>query len=190
MILPIIAYGNPVLRKKCKNISHDYIKLNELISNMWDTMYASSGVGLAAPQIGLSIRLFLVDTVQAMEEGDEAKGIKKAFINAQILEEGGEPWTYEEGCLSIPGIRADVYRPDTLVIRYLDTDFVEYTEEYSGLAARIIQHEYDHIDGKIFIERVSSMRKITLRRRLSDITDGKINPGYRMIFPNLKKGRR
>ena len=193
MILPIIAYGNPVLRKKCKNISNDYIKLNELISNMWDTMYASSGVGLAAPQIGLPIRMFLVDTSPFSEDEDLSKEeqqalsvFKRVFINAKIVEEEGDEWAFNEGCLSIPDVREDVFRQPKLIIEYVDEKFNKHIEEFDGLIARVIQHEYDHIDGILFTDRLSAFKKRLIKSRLTNISKGKIDVDYRMRFPKIK----
>lgn len=196
MILPIVAYGDPVLRKVAEDIESDYPKLEELISNMWDTMYNASGVGLAAPQIGLPIRLFLVDTTPfsddedlTKEEQNALKGFKKVFINAQIEEETGEQWAFNEGCLSIPDIREDVSRKDTLTISYMDENFKAHKETYDGLLARVIQHEYDHIEGILFTDKLSSLKKRLLKGRLTNISKGKIRVDYRMRFPNLKKAR-
>lgn len=196
MILPIVAYGDPVLRKVAEDIESDYPKLEELISNMWDTMYNASGVGLAAPQIGLPIRLFLVDTTPfsddedlTKEEQNALKGFKKVFINAQIDEETGEEWAFNEGCLSIPDIREDVSRKDTLTISYMDENFKTHKETYDGLLARVIQHEYDHIEGILFTDKLSSLKKRLLKGRLTNISKGKIRVDYRMRFPNLKKAR-
>ena len=196
MILPIVAYGDPVLRKKAKVISSEYPKLGELIGNMWDTMYNAHGVGLAAPQIGLPIRLFLVDTTPFSDDEDlspeEQKaldGFKKVFINAKIEQEEGEEWDFNEGCLSIPEVREDVKRKPTITITYLDEDFKTYTETYDGLLARVIQHEYDHIEGILFTDKLSSLKKRLLKSRLDKISKGKINADYKMRFPNLKKGR-
>ena len=166
MILPIYAYGYSVLKQVAKDIDKDYPELDKLVENMWETMYNAHGIGLAAPQVGLSIRLFLVDTVQSMEEDEKDKGIKKVFINAEILEEGGDDFSYEEGCLSIPGIRADVYRPEQVRIKYLDENFVEHTEVYDGINARVIQHEYDHIDGILFTDLVGPLKKRRLKKKL------------------------
>ncbi len=182
MILPIFAYGQPVLRKEADDISADYPKLNELIANMWETMYHAQGVGLAAPQIGLSIRLFLVDTVQVQDEGKEDLGIKKAFINAEILEEEGKEWAYEEGCLSIPDIRADVSRQAKIKIKYFDENFKEHIEEFEGMNARVIQHEYDHIEGILFTDYLSPLKKRLLKRRLEKIRKGAISADYNMAF--------
>ena len=196
MILPIVAYGDPVLRKKAKEINAEYPKLGELVSNMWDTMYNAHGVGLAAPQIGLPIRLFLVDTTPfsddddlSPEEQQALDGFKKVFINAKIEQEEGEEWDFNEGCLSIPEVREDVKRKPTITITYQDEDFKTYTETYDGLLARVIQHEYDHIEGILFTDKLSSLKKRLLKSRLDKISKGKINADYKMRFPNLKKGR-
>lgn len=186
MILPIIAYGTHVLRRQADPIAAEYPELEKLIANMWETMYNAHGVGLAAPQIGLSIRLFVVDSVQLEDDEEremEQTGIKKVFINAQILHEDGEPWLYEEGCLSIPDIRAEVSRPDLVRIRYFDENFQEHTEEFDGLNGRIIQHEYDHIEGKLFTDRISPLKRRLLKNRLEDITKGKVDVRYKMKFP-------
>ncbi|MEX0312910.1 MAG: peptide deformylase [Allomuricauda sp.] len=196
MIIPIVAYGDPVLRKVAKDITPEYPKLEELIPNMWDTMYNAHGVGLAAPQIGLPIRLFLVDTSpfsddeELTEEEQQAlKGFKKVFINAKIEEETGEEWDFNEGCLSIPDVREDVRRKPEITITYLDENFKEYTETYDGLLARVIQHEYDHIQGVLFTDKLSSLKKRLLKNRLDKISKGKINVDYKMRFPNIKKAR-
>lgn len=182
MILPIYAYGQPVLKKRAADITKDYEGLPELIQNMWETMYKASGVGLAAPQIGLGIRLFIVDTIQIMEEDKKEEGIKQVFINAQIESEWDEWWQYEEGCLSIPNIRGDVERQKKLRIRYLDENFQEYTREFDGINARVIQHEYDHIEGKLFVERLKPLKKKLIQRKLNDIKAGKVNAEYRLKF--------
>lgn len=182
MILPIHAYGLPVLKKKAQDIPEKTEEIENLMKNMWETMYNASGVGLAAPQIGRSIRLFMVDTVQVMEEGKESEGIKKAFINAEIIEESGKEWSYEEGCLSIPNIRGDVKRLDTIRIKYLDEDFEEHEETYDGINARVIQHEYDHIEGILFTEKLKPLKKKMIARKLDKIKSGKANAEYRMKF--------
>ncbi len=190
MILPIVAYGDPVLKKKAKDINAEYPGLSELIENMWETMHNANGIGLAAPQIGRSIRLFVVDATPFAEPdedgegGDESLvGFKKVFINAQITSETGEEWPYNEGCLSIPDIHEDVYRHPDITMTYLDENFVEHTETFTGMAARIIQHEYDHIDGILFTDKLSSLRRRLLKSRLTAISKGKIRVGYRMKFP-------
>lgn len=182
MILPIYGYGFPVLKKQAEPISADYPELNQLIENMWETMYEASGVGLAAPQVGLPIRLFVIDTIQTMDEGEEDKGIKKVFINAQKVEETGEPWAYEEGCLSIPDIRGDVERQPELRIRYLDENFVEQEGSFTGINARVIQHEYDHIDGVLFTEHLKPIKKRLIKRKLENIRKGNVKADYRMKF--------
>ena len=196
MVLPIVAYGDPVLRKVGKEIEKDFPKLDELIENMWETMYKASGVGLAAPQIGLPIRMFLVDATPFAEDDEltEAEqktleGFKKVFINAEMKEETGKDWAFNEGCLSIPDIREDVSRKDTITITYMDESFQEHTETYDGILARIIQHEYDHIEGILFTDKLSSLKKRLLKGRLSNISKGKIEVEYRMRFPNMKKAR-
>ena len=191
MILPIVAYGNPVLRKVAEEIEPDYPGLKELISNMWETLYASNGVGLAAPQINRPIRLFLVDSEQVfenMEDEEERnqypgdKGAKKVFINAYVKALDGKPWAYNEGCLSIPKVREDILRPQSVTIEYEDENFQFHTETYTGLTARIILHEYDHIEGKLFIDHLPLLKKKLLKRKLSDITSGKVKVDYKMSF--------
>ena len=183
MILPIYAYGSSVLKKKGVDIGEDYPELEQLISNMWDTMYAASGVGLAAPQVGLQIRLFIIDTVQMMDEKEKEKGLKKVFINPQKIEESGKEWAYEEGCLSIPDIRGDVMRPPHLKLKYLNEQFEEQEEVFTGVNARVIQHEYDHIDGVLFIEHLKPIKKRLIRKKLEHIKKGKISIDYKMKFP-------
>lgn len=182
MILPIYAYGQPILKKVCEPIDKDYPDLEALIKNMWATMYNAEGVGLAAPQIGLGIRIFLVDTVQSMEEGEENKGIKKVFINAQKIKEGGQPWEYEEGCLSIPNIKGEVSRPAVLRLRYMDENFEEHEEVFDGINARVIQHEYDHIEGILFTQLLKPIKKKLVKRKLDKIAKGKTNASYRLKF--------
>lgn len=183
MLLPIYAYGQPVLKKKAEDIGTDYPGLREFTESMWETMYHAEGVGLAAPQVGRSIRLFVVDTIQIMEEGKESEGIKRVFINARKVEEAGEPWTYEEGCLSIPEVRGDVDRLPQLRLRYLDENFEEHEDVFTGINARVIQHEYDHIDGILFTEHLKPIKKRLVRRKLEDIKKGKVKVEYRMKFP-------
>lgn len=196
MILPIIAYGDTVLRKVGVDIDADYPNLNELISNMWETMYNASGVGLAAPQIGLPIRLFLVDTTPFADDDDltdseqkQLDGFKQVFINAYIEEETGDEWAFNEGCLSIPDVREDVSRKGTIKITYLDENFKKQEQTFDGLLARVIQHEYDHIEGVLFTDKLSTLKKRIIKGRLTNISKGKINVDYRMRFPNMKKGR-
>lgn len=182
MILPIFAFGQPVLKKIAQPIDKDYPDLEQLIANMWETMYHAQGVGLAAPQIGLPIRLFVVDSEQMMEEKDEGKGVKQVFINAQKIEEGGDPWDFEEGCLSIPDVRGDVNRPAQLRLRYLDENFNEHEELFTGMNARVIQHEYDHIDGILFTELLKPIKRRLVKRKLENIRKGNVNPEYKMKF--------
>lgn len=196
MILPIVAYGDPVLRKVCTNIDSEYPKLKELIDNMFQTMYHSNGVGLAAPQIGLPIRLFVIDAKPFSDDDDLErdeqellKNFKKVFINAKILKEEGEKWTFNEGCLSIPGVTEDVAREEFVTIEYQDEDFNTYVETFSGLAARIIQHEYDHIEGILFTDKLSAFKKQLLKGKLNNISKGKIDVRYRMRFPEASKKR-
>jgi len=190
MILPIVAYGAPVLRKIAKDITPVYPNLEKLLADMWETMYASNGVGLAAPQINKDIRLFVIDSTQIFanqDEEDKGKypdepGTKKVFINAVIDEFDGQDWPYNEGCLSIPKIREDVIRPEEVTITYLDENFAEHTETFIGITARIIQHEYDHIEGKLFIDRIKPFRRKLLQGKLADISKGKVNVDYKMTF--------
>lgn len=196
MILPIIAYGDPVLKKKAVDITKDYPNLNELLKNMHDTMYNAMGVGLAAPQIGLPIRLFLVDTTPFSEDKDlseadrnSLKNFKRTFINAKVINESGDNWAFNEGCLSIPDVREDVFRAPEVTITYLDENFNSHTETFDGLIARVIQHEYDHIDGVLFTDKLSSFKKRLIKNKLVNISKGKINVDYRMRFPNQKKKR-
>lgn len=196
MILPIVAYGDAVLKKKAKEIDKDYPNLSALIENMYETMYGAFGVGLAAPQIGLSIRLFLVDTAPFAEdeslsiaEKEQLKGFKKTFINARILEEDGDEWAFNEGCLSIPDVREDVFRKPKIKIQYQDENFDTHTEDYEGLIARVIQHEYDHIEGILFTDKLSSFKKRLIKGRLTNISKGKIKIDYRMRFPAMSRKR-
>lgn len=196
MIYPIVAYGDPVLRKKCKEITEDYPKLDEIIANMWETMYNAYGVGLAAPQVGIPIRLFIIDPTPFAEdeeleeqEREQLKNLKKVFINPQIVEEEGDEWAFNEGCLSIPEIREDVFRKPLITIEYQDENFENHRETFSGLAARVIQHEYDHIEGILFTDKLSSLKKRLLKGKLNNISKGKIAIDYKMRFPEMKKGR-
>jgi peptide deformylase len=190
MILPIVAYGHPILREKAEAISADYPQLDKLIEDMWETMYASNGVGLAAPQINRSIRLFVVDSTQIFDNLDEDEkdqypdgpGIKDVFINANIVSLNGEEWSYNEGCLSIPKIREDIYRNETVVMEYQDVEFNTHVRTFNGLTGRVILHEYDHIEGKLFIDRISLLKKKLIRGKLEDISKGKVKVDYRMMF--------
>lgn len=196
MILPIVAYGDPVLKKKAVEIDKDYPKLTELIANMHETMYGAYGVGLAASQVGLAIRLFLVDTEPFSEDGNfseteksELKEFKKIFINPLILEEDGDEWAFNEGCLSIPDVREDVFRQPKIKIQYQDENFNTHIEEYDGLIARVIQHEYDHIEGVLFTDKLTSFKKRLLKGKLQNISKGKINIDYKMRFPAMSRKR-
>ena len=190
MVLPIVAYGHPVLRKVCDDITAEYPELKKLIADMWESMYHTNGVGLAAPQINRPIRLFVVDTEQIVENFDEEdkkeypneKPIKKVFINAHKVEESGEPWAYNEGCLSIPKVREDVMRQPKVKMRYMDENFQEHEEEFDGITARVIQHEYDHIEGKLFIDYLPMLKRRLIKKKLDDISAGKIRTDYRMVF--------
>ena len=195
MIIPIIGYGDPVLRKVGEAITPDYPNLKETIANMYDTMYNAYGVGLAAPQVGLAIRLFVIDTTpfsddEDMSEADQKKmnGFKRTFINAKIVKEEGEEWSFNEGCLSIPDVREDVYRKPTVTNEYCEEDFVMKTEVFDGLIARVIQHEYDHIEGILFTDKISSLKKRLIQKKLKNIIEGKTFQEYRMKFFG-KKGR-
>ena len=181
MIYPIVAYGDPVLKKVAVDIEKETTDVKQLAEDMFETMYESHGVGLAAPQIGKSIRMFVVDAEPLDEEN--LKGFKKVFINPTIVEESGNEWAFEEGCLSIPGIRADIYRKERIKIRYFDTDWNEHTDVFDGYAARVIQHEYDHIQGVLFTDYLSAMKKRLLKSKLSDISRGQVKAEYRMKFP-------
>jgi len=194
MILPIVAYGDPVLRKMGVDIDKEYPNLNELIENMKETMINARGVGLAAPQIGKAIRLFIVDTSPFGEDDDLSDkereylgSFKKVFINAKILKEEGDEWAFNEGCLSIPGITEDVFRQEKITFEYFDENFEKHTEVIDGMAARVIQHEYDHIEGVLFIDKIASLTKRLIKKKLENISKGLVNTDYKMKFPLLKK---
>lgn len=194
MILPIVAYGNPVLKRVADEITSDYPNLSELIENMWETMYAAHGVGLAAPQIGLSIRLFVIDASlfvdeeeMDQEEIDTLKDLKKVFINPIIEEEQGELWSFNEGCLSIPDVREDVSRKEEIVVSYVDENFTPQQLKLKGLAARVVQHEYDHIQGVLFTDHLSPLKKRLIKKRLTSISKGSVSVEYRMKFPKKSK---
>jgi peptide deformylase len=190
MILPIVAYGAAVLRKVAQDINANYEGLPKLIEDMWETMYASNGVGLAAPQINKNIRLFVLDSTQIFEhlEADEKgkytdePGIKSVFINARVIALEGKEWSYNEGCLSIPKIREDVMRAESVVMEYYDEQFVQHTKTFNGITARVILHEYDHIEGKLFIDYLKPLKKKLLQGKFNDITKGKVRVDYKMIF--------
>ena len=190
MILPIVAYGSPVLRKISKDIESSFPMLSKLIEDMWETMYASNGVGLAAPQVNRDIRLFVIDSEQIfknLEDDEDGKypdqpGFKEVFINAHIKELDGTEWAYNEGCLSIPKIREDVTRPELVTLQYINEKFQEVERTFSGITSRIIQHEYDHLEGKLFIDYIKPLKRKLLQRKLGDITKGKVKVDYKMMF--------
>lgn len=182
MLLPIYGYGHPVLKKVAEDIDAGYPELEKLIADMWETMYQADGVGLAAPQIGRSIRLFVIDTIQVMEEDKKDDGIKQVFINARKLSEEGPVWNYEEGCLSIPDVRGDVERPPVLRLQYQDENFETHEKTFSGVNARVIQHEYDHIEGVLFVEKLKPIKKRLVQRKLENIKKGKVSVDYKMKF--------
>ena len=194
MILPIVAYGDPVLKKKAKDITKDYPKFDSLLENMFETMYNAHGVGLAAPQIGLPIRMFLVDTTPFSDDEDLSKdeqkalnGFKRVFINAKIIKEEGDEWVFNEGCLSIPDVREDVFRKPKITVAYLDENFKAQKASFDGLIARVIQHEYDHIEGVLFTDKLSTLKKRLIKKKLENISKGKTKAEYRMRFPKFKK---
>lgn len=195
MKLPIVAYGDPVLRQRTEEIDEDYPELKQLIDNMFETMYAANGVGIAAPQIGLPIRLFVIDASPFGEDDEDgpgdptAKDFKRVFINPILVEESGDKWAFSEGCLSIPHINEEVLRKKDVVINYLDENFEEQEEELTGLAARVVQHEYDHIEGKLFIDKLGSLKKAMLKGKLDSISKGQVKVSYKMSFPQMKKKR-
>lgn len=193
MILPVVAYGDPVLRKVAKDIDSDYPNLSKLIDNMRQTMYNAQGVGIAAPQIGKSIRLFVIDATPFAEDEDLTKeeqeqlsDFNRVFINPKVVNEEGDEWAFSEGCLSIPDIREDVFRPNSVTFEYQDEKFEKHTQTLVGLAARVFQHEYDHLEGILFTDKLSSLKKRILKKKLEKISNGKIDTDYRMRFPNLK----
>ncbi len=191
MILPVVAYGHPVLRKECDDIDANYPNLKQLIDDMWETLYHSNGVGLAAPQINKPIRVFLVESQQLADAAAEdpenepfnGEAIKQVFINAEIVETGGKPWKFNEGCLSIPKVREDITRDEYVTINYLDEQFEEHEKTFTGMTARIILHEYDHIDGVLFIDYLSSLKRKMIKGKLNDISKGKTKVDYRMLLP-------
>lgn len=198
MILPIVAYGDPVLKRKADEVEQSHPDLQTLIDNMFETMYEASGVGLAAPQIGKSIRLFVIDGSPFADKDEDEEddplaegidGFKKVFINPQILEENGEEWAFNEGCLSIPKVREDVYRKPKIRVQYFDENWQKHDEIFEGYKARIIQHEYDHIEGILFTDKLSAIRKKLISKKLANISKGLVSVDYKMKFPLLKKGR-
>ncbi len=184
MIYPIVAYGHPVLKKKAKAINPDEVDVKQLVNDMYETMYNANGVGLAAPQVGMALRLFVIDT-DPIEDDEEPK-VRKTFINPEMVEEKGEEWAMEEGCLSIPNIREDVFRLEHIKLRYFDESFTEHVEEFAGFTARVIQHEYDHIEGILFTDHLSNLKKRLLKGKLTNISKGRAKADYKMLFPKLK----
>jgi peptide deformylase len=190
MKMPIIAYGDPVLRKKAVAVEpEEYPNIKQLVEDMFETMYGARGVGLAAPQVGISMRLFVVDATPFDEDEPELVNFKKVFLNAQIMDETGDEWSFNEGCLSIPDIREDVSRKPVIRISYYAQDWKHHEETFKGMAARIIQHEYDHIEGKLFTDKLSPLRKRLIEKKLNDISRGIVDVDYKMKFPAAKKGR-
>ena len=190
MILPIVAYGHPILKKVAEDIAPDYPELKEFIETMWETMYACEGLGLAAPQVNRSIRIFVIDITPHVDDLPAGTPLKRVFINPHIIEEEGEEWAFNEGCLSIPDIHEDIMRKPSIRIKYRDEQFVAHDERIDGVMARVIQHEYDHLEGILFVDRLSPLRKIMLKRKLTDLMQGKLKLKYRMIFAPLTKGKK
>ncbi len=189
MVLPIVAYGHSVLKHVAEDIEENSPEIQQLIADMFETMYYTEGVGLAAPQINKSIRLFVIDCDPFKDKYPEGAGVKKVFVNAEILELYGDPWMFKEGCLSLPDMGEDVERPSKVKMYYMDENFVEHEEEFDGIVARVIQHEYDHLEGKCYVDRISSMRKMLLKNKLRNISEGNVDVDYKMIFPNKKHRR-
>ena len=187
MILPVVAYGHPVLKKIAEEIEPDYPGLQQLIADMFETMYHTEGVGLAAPQINKSIRLFVIDAEPFVENYPAAKGFNKVFINPELVEVSEETWTFREGCLSLPDMNEDVVRPAKVTVNYLDENFEEHEEELDGICARVFQHEFDHLEGKVYVDRVAPMRKMMLKNKLRNISEGFVPVDYKMIFPAKRR---
>jgi len=190
MILPVVAYGHPVLKKKALNVDPTYPDLKQFISDLWETMYEADGVGLAAPQVNRSIRMFAIDASAFAKDHPEVDGFKQLFINAGIYEEEGEEWIFNEGCLSFPGMREDIPRKPMIRIRWFDEEFQPHDQKFDGILARIIQHEYDHIEGILMVDRINSLKRVLLNRRLNDISKGNVDTSYKMIFPLQKKRKK
>ncbi len=181
MILPIVGYGHSILRRKSEDVSNDYPNLKELVDNMFETMYKANGVGLAAVQVNIPINLLVIDADVFKETYPEGEGFKVAMINPQIIEIYGESWAFEEGCLSLPGIHENVMRQSNVKVKYFDVDFVEHVDDLSGICARVFLHEYDHLQGKVFVDRLSQIKRAFLKRKLKDIQDHRIRPDYQML---------
>lgn len=190
MILPVVAYGHPVLKKMAREIDPDYPDLKQLITDLWETMYQADGVGLAAPQVNQSIRMFVIDASAFVKDCPEAENFKMLFMNAEIYSEEGEEWVFNEGCLSFPGMREDISRKPSIRVRWMDEEFNPHDEQFEGILARIIQHEYDHIQGVLMVDRINSLKRVLLKRRLSEITKGEVDVSYKMLFPLLKKTKK
>ncbi|MCX6282948.1 MAG: peptide deformylase [Bacteroidetes bacterium] len=190
MILPVVAYGHTVLKKKAQEIGPDYPGLNQFIADFWETMYQADGVGLAAPQVNRSIRLFAIDASPFVKDHPEVESFKKLFINAEIYREEGEEWSFNEGCLSFPGMREDIMRKPVIWMKWVDEAFKPYDQRFEGIVARVIQHEYDHIEGILMVDRINSLKRVLLNRKLNDISKGNIDTSYKMLFPQLKKRKK
>lgn len=189
MILPVVSYGNPILKKKAADVDQNYPGLEQFIADLWETMYKADGVGLAAPQVNRSIRIFVIDASAFGEKYPEVRDFKRTFINAHIYREEGEEKSFNEGCLSFPGLREDIMRKPEIYIRYKDENFQDHDEKYEGVIARVIQHEYDHIEGIVFVDRISSLKKMLIKGKLNDIMRGDVDVDYKMMFTALKKGK-
>lgn len=187
MILPVVAFGHPNLRKKSVDITAEYAGLGQLVADMFETMYCSSGVGLAASQINKQIKLFVIDATPYAEDKPETNGFKRVFINPRVIDHRGEEWAFSEGCLSIPDIHEDVMRPKEVRLQYVDEQFMPHDEWFTDILARIIQHEYDHLEGILFVDKIHPLRKIMIKRKLQDISKGEIDLKYKMIFPSKRK---
>ena len=190
MILPVLAYGHPALKKKAAEIGPGYPDLQQFITDLWETMYQADGVGLAAPQVNQSIRIFVIDASGFVKDHPEAENFKKLFINAEIYAEDGEEWVFNEGCLSFPGMREDISRKPVIRMRWVDEEFNQHDEKFEGILARIIQHEYDHIEGVLMVDRINSLKRVLLKRRLGEITRGEVDVSYKMLFPLIKKRKK
>ena len=190
MILPVVAYGHPVLKKIARTVEPGFPDLKQFISDLWETMYQADGVGLAAPQVNRSIRMFVVDASAFVKDYPEAEGFHLLFINPEIYTEEGDEWIFNEGCLSFPGMREDISRKSVIRIRWFDEDFQLHDQQFGGILARVIQHEYDHIEGILMVDRMNSLKRVLLKRRLNDISKGNVDTSYKMLFPQLKKRKK
>jgi peptide deformylase len=190
MILPVVAYGHPVLKKKAVEIDADYPELGQFITDLWETMYQADGVGLAAPQVNRSVRIFVVDASAFAKDHPEAEGFRELFINPVVYKEEGEEWVFNEGCLSFPGMREDISRKPVIWMKWFDQDFKPHDQRFDGILARVIQHEYDHVEGVLMVDRINSLKRVLLNRRLNDISKGNVETSYKMLFPQIKKRRK